>query len=129
MSKTCLCTGSALAFVYTRPFRSYIFISEKEREFRTRVKEHVRYIENCNVCQATGQHLCKSDHNITHFSITILEKVNTSDTIYIEERETEWIRKFNCKHCGISSTPVFQISRFTKVSLDTTFIWFIAVIK
>ena len=33
------------------------------------------------------------------------------------------------KHCGISSTPVFQISRFTKVSLDTTFIWFIAVIK
>ena len=32
------------------------YVGKTEREFRTRVKEHVRYIENGNVSQATGQH-------------------------------------------------------------------------
>ena len=68
----------------------------------TRVKEHVRYIETGNVSQATGQHFCQRSHNITDFSIAILEKVNTNDTLYIEEREREWIRKFNCKFRGIN---------------------------
>ena len=78
------------------------YVGKTEREFRTRVKEHVRYIENGNVSQATGHHFCQSNHNITDFSIAILEKVNTSDTLYIEEREREWIRKFNCKYRGIN---------------------------
>ena len=78
------------------------YVGMTEREFRTRVKEHIRYIENGNVSQATGQHFCQSNHNITDFSIAILEKVNTCDTLYIEEREREWIRKFNCKFRGIN---------------------------
>ena len=52
------------------------YVGTTEREFRTRVKEHVRYIENGNVSQATGQHFCQSNHNITDFSIAILEKVS-----------------------------------------------------
>ena len=78
------------------------YVGKTEREFRTRVKEHVRYIETGNVSQATGQHFCQRSHNITDFSIAILEKVNTNDTLYIEEREREWIRKFNCKFRGIN---------------------------
>ena len=78
------------------------YVGKTEREFQTRVKEHVRYIETGNVSQATGQHFSQRNHNITDFSIAILEKVNTHDTLYIEEREREWIRKFNCKYRGIN---------------------------
>ena len=62
------------------------YVGKTEREFQTRVKEHVRYIENGNISQATGQHFCQNSHNITTFSIAILEKVNTTDTLYIEEK-------------------------------------------
>ena len=65
------------------------YVGKTEREFRTRVREHVRYIENGNVSQATGQHFSQRSHNITDFSIAILEKVQTSETLYIEERERE----------------------------------------
>ena len=78
------------------------YVGKTEREFRTRVKEHVRYIENGNVSQATGHHFSQRNHNITDFSIAILEKVQTCDTLYIEEREREFIRKFNCKYRGIN---------------------------
>ena len=78
------------------------YVGKTEREFRNRVKEHVRYIENDSVSQATGQHFSQRNHNITDFSIAILEKVETSDTLYIEEREREWIKKFNCKYRGIN---------------------------
>ena len=78
------------------------YVGKTEREFGTRVKEHVRYIENGNVSQATGQHFSQRNHNVTDFSIAILEKVQTKDTHYIEEREREWIRKFNCKYRGIN---------------------------
>ena len=78
------------------------YVGKMEQEFRTRVKEHVRYIKNVNVSQATGQHFSQRNHNITDFSIAILEKVETSDTLYIEEREREWIKKFNYKYRGIN---------------------------
>ena len=66
------------------------YVGKTEREFGTRVKEDVRYIENSNVSQATGRHFSQRNHNITNHWFLYChpgEGANKKYTLYWREGE------------------------------------------
>ena len=52
--------------------------------------------------QATGRHFNKKGHKIEHFTIQVLESINTSDAMYRKNRESLFIQKFDLKRKGMN---------------------------
>ena len=81
------------------------YIRESERNMQQILSEHIGYINNRHLRQATGYHFNKKGHSSDNVTITILEKVKKMDTQYRKEREKFLIRKFNTYYNGINRMP------------------------
>ena len=81
------------------------YIGETDRPIRYRISEHVGYVRNNHLNQATGMHFNTPGHSIGDLSITVLEKVKKLDTGYRKEREKHLIQKFNTYYQGLNKQP------------------------
>ena len=71
------------------------YIGESERNLKERMSEHIGYVKNNIITQATGEHFNLPGHDQTKMKFTIIEKVKKSDVLYRKEREHYHIKKFN----------------------------------
>ena len=78
------------------------YIGETERNLKTRISEHIGYINTRKMDKVTGEHFNMPGHSKANMTVTILEKVKSNDTFYIKEIEKYHIRKFNTLHCGLN---------------------------
>ena len=63
---------------------------------------HQGYVRNRDLSQPTGRHFSANGHSIADMRVCIVEKVYSFDRLLIEERESEFIRKFNSKFKGMN---------------------------
>ena len=81
------------------------YIGESERMLKDRISEHVGYIRTKKTNIATGEHFNMPGHSLGNMTVTILEKVESEDIFYRQERETYLIRKFNTFYRGLNLRP------------------------
>ena len=81
------------------------YIGFTTKVFRERMKQHLGYVRNKVLTQATGTHFNLPGHSKNNMEFTIVEKVGSMDPLYGREREKLHIRKFNSFHDGINREP------------------------
>ena len=81
------------------------YIGFTTKVFRERMKQHLGYVRNKVLTQATGTHFNLKGHSKNNMEFTIVEKVRSMDPLYGREREKLHIRKFNSFHGGINREP------------------------
>ena len=81
------------------------YIGETSQKLRVRFLQHKRYVENVFSTQATGVHFNMPGHSSSNMTVTIIEKVKSSDEMYRKEREQYHIRKFKTYYHGINRMP------------------------
>ena len=69
---------------------------------KSRLAQHRGYIRNKDDSKATGHHFNLPGHSLADLTVTIIEQVKKSDTLYRKEREEYHIRRFNTLHKGIN---------------------------
>ena len=80
------------------------YVGETKRSIKFRFAEHRGYVSN-NDDTATGEHFNKPGHSLSDMTLTVLEKVRSSDDMYRKEREKYFIRKFNTYYKGLNRQP------------------------
>ena len=78
------------------------YIGESERSLKTRLADHRGYYQNDHLETATGAHFHKPGHNLSHLTITIIEKQKNKSELYRKEREKYFINKFNTFYGGMN---------------------------
>ena len=81
------------------------YVGETKRILKFRLAEHRGYITNKDESKPTGEHFNTPGHSLSDLTITVLEKVKSSDTLYRKEREKYFIRKFNTFYKGLNRQP------------------------
>ena len=64
--------------------------------------EHIRYVRNWRLDQATGAHFNIPGHNIGHMTFSFQEMINNNIPQYRKARESHFIEKFNLKYAGMN---------------------------
>ena len=64
--------------------------------------EHLGYVRNRRLDQATGAHFNLPGHNIGHMTFSVLEKIKNNNPQYRKARESHFIEKFNLKYAGMN---------------------------
>ena len=72
---------------------------------KDRIGEHLGYIRNKDLKQATGYHFNLKGHSQDNLRVIALEKVKKYDVLYRKERESHLIRKFNTFYQGLNRMP------------------------
>ena len=80
------------------------YVGETKRIIKFRFAEHRGYVNN-NDDTATGQHFNEPGHSLSDMTLTVLERVKSSDDMYRKEREKYFIRKFNTYYKGLNRQP------------------------
>ena len=80
------------------------YVGETKRIIKFRFAEHRGYV-NYNYDTATGEHFNEPGHSLSDMTLTVLERVKSSDDMYRKEREKYFIRKFNTYYKGLKRTP------------------------
>ena len=62
------------------------YVGETKRILKFRFSEHRGYVNN-NDDTATREHFNMPGHSLSNMTMTVLEKVKTSDDMYRKERE------------------------------------------
>ena len=78
------------------------YVGEMDRTLKTRILEHIGYIRNYNIKEATGYHFNQSGHSLENMTVTVLEKVRKRDEAYRRERERYHINNFNTFYKGMN---------------------------
>ena len=78
------------------------YIGETKHMLKSRLAQHRGYIRNKDDSKATGHHFNLPGHSLADLTVTIIEQVKKSDTLYRKEREEYHIRRFNTLHKGIN---------------------------
>ena len=78
------------------------YVGESDRQFRTRMLEHINYVRNKNLKTATGYHFNLPGHSIENMKFSIIEQVRKRNNIYRKEREKYHINNFNTFYKGIN---------------------------
>ena len=86
------------------------YIGETKRSIRTRIMEHIGYINNFKH-RATGDHFNLPGHGVKDMKYTVLEKVKYLDTAYRKEREKDLIRLFNVYHNAINREHYYTFNQ------------------
>ena len=81
------------------------YVGETKRIFKFRLADHRGYVNNHDYTKATGDHFNSPGHSLADLTITVLEKVKSSDDLYRKEREKYFIRKFNTFYRGLNRQP------------------------
>lgn len=84
---------------------TYIYIGETEKQIETRIRQHLGYIRNKVLCQATGFHFNSKGHSQEDMKFTVLEQSKSSDLVYRKKREKYLIKEFNSYYRGLNRTP------------------------
>ena len=64
--------------------------------------KHPSYLKKRDLNKACGAHFSSRGHSVHDMKVSILEKVHSDDELLREERESMFIRDFNCKYKGIN---------------------------
>ena len=80
------------------------YIGETERELKERIQEHLGYIRNSKLNQATGEHFNLDGHFIFDMKVTVIEKLHKTDRATREIRESMYIRDFHSELSGINKS-------------------------
>ena len=80
------------------------YVGETRRIMKFRFAEHIGYVNNYDDTP-TGEHFNSPGHSLADTTVTILEKVRSSDDLYRKEREKYFIRKFNTFYKGLNRQP------------------------
>ena len=78
------------------------YIGETDRTVRERYLDHRGYVRRKELDKATGLHFNKPGHQISDMSISVLERITSSDPAYRKEREKHWIEQFELLYKGIN---------------------------
>ena len=78
------------------------YVGETKRILKFRLADHRVYINNHDYTTATGDDFNSPGHSLADLTITVLEKVKSSDDLYRKEREKYFIRKFNKFYRGLN---------------------------
>ena len=80
------------------------YVGETKRILKFRLAKHRGYVNN-NDDTATGEHFNMPGHSLSDLTVTILERVKSTDDLYRKEREKYFIRKFNTYYRGLNRQP------------------------
>ena len=80
------------------------YVGETKQILKFRLAEHRGYVNSYDDT-ATGEHFKLPGHSLAEMTVTILEKVRSSDDLYRKEREKYFIRKFNTFYKGLNRQP------------------------
>jgi hypothetical protein len=78
------------------------YIGQSGQMLKKRLQQHRGYVINNVSSQATGAHFNLPGHSLSDLTVTIIEQVKQNDTLYREEREHYFIRKFNTFYNGMN---------------------------
>ena len=78
------------------------YIGETDRTVRERFLEHRGYVRREELDKATGFHFNKPNHQISDMTISVLERITSSDPQYRKTREHYWIEQFELLTKGIN---------------------------
>ena len=78
------------------------YIGETKHTAEKRWAEHLGYVRNKRLDQATGAHFNLPGHNIDHMTFSVLEKITSNNPQYRKARESHYIEKFNLKYAGMN---------------------------
>ena len=53
-------------------------------------------------CKATGHHFSTSGHSMADMSVSVIERIRSSDPFYRKVRESHWIEQFESLRKGIN---------------------------
>ena len=81
-----------------------IYVGETRRIMKFRLPEHRGYVNNHDDTP-TGEHFNSPGHSLADMTVTILEKVKSSDDSYRTERDKYFIRRFNTFYQGLNRQP------------------------
>jgi hypothetical protein len=84
------------------------FFSELKPHFRTEELKNRNVEKNCTACPRFAEHrehFYEPGHSLSDMTLTVLERVKSSDDMYRKEREKYFIRKFNTYYKGLNRQP------------------------
>jgi hypothetical protein len=76
--------------------RKPVYVGETERELRERIGEHMADIRLCRD-KAVGNHFNEDGHDISHLTVSVIEKIFDSSRSFRQIKEKGWIRKLKTK--------------------------------
>ena len=74
------------------------YVGESEWTLKERFNEHKGYVVNNKIAKATGEHFNQKGHKVSYKSVTVLEKIFSSDPAVQKEREKYFIAKMNARY-------------------------------
>ena len=83
----------------------HIYIGEAEKQIETRIRQHIGYINNGTLSQATGSHFNQPGHPVSDMKFTVIEQSRSQDLVCRKEREKYHIVQFNSYYKGINRAP------------------------
>ena len=96
------CQTSNIIYCITCSKCQQQYVGQSERTLQARFSEHRDYAKKKDYSKACGAHFSSRGHSVHDMKVSILEKVHSIDELLREERESMFIRKFNCKYKGIN---------------------------
>ena len=81
------------------------YIRETKFDLKTRLSQHLGYINTKKLNQPTGTHFNLPGHSKNNLNATVLEKVKVNNLQYRKEREHFHIRKFQTFYRGMNLKP------------------------
>ena len=78
------------------------YIGETKHTAEQRWAEHLGYVRNQRLDQATGAHFNLPGHNMGDITFSVLERINNDNPQYRKARESYFIEKFNLKYAGMN---------------------------
>ena len=81
------------------------YIGETKFDLKTRISQHLGYINTKKLDQPTGKHFNQPGHSKHNLRATVLKKVKVNDLQYRKEREHFHIRKFQTFCRGLNLKP------------------------
>ena len=98
------CSSKNVVYCLTCDKCSQQYIGQTDRTLKERIQEHLGYIRNEKLNQATGEHFNLDGHFIYDMKVKVIEKVHKTDRATREIRESMFIADFKSELEGINKS-------------------------
>ena len=78
------------------------YIGETDRTLKDRFLKHRGYVRREEEEKATGHHFSTSGHSMADMSVSVVERIKSSDPFYRKVRESHWIEQFETLRKGLN---------------------------
>ena len=102
LSKHHTCNDHNIVYIIQCTKCQQQYIGETEHTLRERFLQHRGYVRRKENDRSTGHHFNLPGHNMSHMTISVLERINSSDPQIRETRESYWIEQFELLTKGIN---------------------------